>query len=71
MNCGATQYHTRDRTMEELEQEAVREVVRGQLNSYEINATSNRQVEKETEHNSSFFFSCSSDSVSLSVGLRE
>lgn len=50
MNCGSTQYHTGDRTMGQLEQEVVRQVVRGQLNSYEISSTSNRQVGKETDY---------------------
>ncbi|CAF3709594.1 unnamed protein product [Rotaria socialis] len=46
MNCNTTsRYHTIDRTMGELEQEAVRKVVRGQLNSFDICSTSTRYSE--------------------------
>jgi hypothetical protein len=40
--CSSSRYHTIDRQMGELEQKAVRQVVHGQLNSYEIRGTSTR-----------------------------
>ena len=44
MNIRGTLYHTDNRTMGELEQEAVRKVVRGKLRSYEVQAITTRQV---------------------------
>lgn len=47
MNCGKTQYHTRDRAMGELEQTIVRKVVRDKLESHQFNNNSDESVKKE------------------------